>query len=41
MSVKWMKQTEASGAKRGWDMRVLHEIDYDPPRYTDHDMKVD
>jgi len=28
MSVKWMKREGATGAKHGWDTRVLYETDY-------------
>jgi len=38
MSVKLMKLEAASG---GWDMKVLYNTDYDPPRYIGHEMKVD
>jgi len=41
MSVKLMKQEAASGAKHGWDMTVLYETDYDPPRLIGHEIKVD
>jgi len=41
VSVKWMEQERASGAKHGWDMRVFYEINYDPPRYIGHEMQVD
>jgi len=27
-----MKKEGASGAKHGWDMRVLYGTNYDPPR---------
>jgi len=38
MSVKWIKQEGASGAKHGCDMRVLYGTNYDPPGYIVHEI---